>query len=147
MVFSKDALVHIPDKAAIYREVLRVLRPDGVFAASDWLGGENTATAPEWARLRAVGHLKLIMATAGETEATMAAAGFKAVSTRDRNAWFAELMRHELTQLESPLRDRLIEAVGEDLYAHWVEVRRTLVDAAAVGALRPTHLCGHKPCY
>jgi len=145
VVFSKDALVHIPDKAAIYREVLRVLRPDGVFAASDWLGGENTATAPEWARLCEVGHLKLIMATAAETEATMTAAGFETVSTRDRNAWYAELSCHELSQIEGPLRDKVVKAVDEELYTHWVKVRRALSDALAVGALRPTHLRGHKP--
>ena len=50
VVFSKDALAHFADKEAIYREMLRVLRPGGVFLASDWLGGENTASSPEWAR-------------------------------------------------------------------------------------------------
>ena len=39
VVFSKDAMIHIPDKAALYADVLRVLRPGGVFVASDWLKG------------------------------------------------------------------------------------------------------------
>ena len=39
IVFSKDAMIHIPDKAAIYRQILRVLRPGGRFVASDWLKG------------------------------------------------------------------------------------------------------------
>ena len=51
VVFSKDALVHIPDKAAIFPDVLRVLRPGGGFVASDWLGGQNTATASETAAM------------------------------------------------------------------------------------------------
>ncbi|MFM2356392.1 MAG: hypothetical protein RLZZ528_2128, partial [Pseudomonadota bacterium] len=38
VVFSKDAMIQIPDKAAMYSEVFRVLKPGGVFAASDWLG-------------------------------------------------------------------------------------------------------------
>jgi SAM-dependent methyltransferase len=39
VVFSKDALIHIPDKAAICGEILRVLRPGGMLAASDWMRG------------------------------------------------------------------------------------------------------------
>ena len=37
VVFSKDAMVHIADKAALYAEVLRVLKPSGWFTAADWL--------------------------------------------------------------------------------------------------------------
>jgi hypothetical protein len=95
-----------------------VLRPGGAFVASDWLGGENTATSPAWLRFRELGHLDLTMATAPETEATMTAAGFERVSTRDRNSWYAELSRQELNQVEGPLRDRLIAAVGDENYAH-----------------------------
>ena len=145
VVFSKDALIHIADKSAIYREALRVLRPGGAFVASDWLGGDNTETAPEWLRFRELGHLDFTMATAPETEATMTAAGFERVATRDRNAWYADLSRHELEQVEGPLRGQLIEAVGEDIYGHWLQVRRALAGAVFAGALRPTHLRGTKP--
>ena len=33
MVFSKDALLHVPDKDALFAEIFRVLKPGGVFAA------------------------------------------------------------------------------------------------------------------
>jgi phosphoethanolamine N-methyltransferase len=46
VVFSKDAMVHIPDKASLYREVLRVLKPGGRFTAADWLWKEGAATSP-----------------------------------------------------------------------------------------------------
>ena len=36
VVFSKDAIVHMPDKVAFYREALRVLRPGGLMVGSDW---------------------------------------------------------------------------------------------------------------
>ncbi len=122
-----------------------MLRPGGAFVASDWLGGENTATSPAWLRFRELGHLDFTMATAPETEATMTTAGFERVSTRDRNSWYAELSHQELNQVEGPLRDQSIDAFGEEIYAHWVLVRRALADAVAVGALRPTHLRGYKP--
>ena len=145
VVFSKDVLIHIADKRAIYAEILRVLHPGGVLLASDWLGGDNTATAPEWKRFSELGHLDFTMATAAETRATMTAAGFENVSTRDRNAWYAQLSRFDLDQVKGPMRDKLIDAAGEEIYLHWLRVRQALTDAVAVGALRPTHLRGFKP--
>ena len=35
VVFSKDAIVHIPDKAAVFADIHRVLVPGGQLAASD----------------------------------------------------------------------------------------------------------------
>jgi phosphoethanolamine N-methyltransferase len=145
VVFSKDALAHFADKTAIYREILRVLRPGGIFLASDWLGGENTATSPEWARFIELSKHVMTMKTAAEAEAMMVAVGFMNVSTKDRNSWFAELSSEELAKIEGPLRQQLIAAVGEEIYLTWVEVRRANLASAIVGALRPTHLRGYKP--
>jgi phosphoethanolamine N-methyltransferase len=137
-------MVHIPDKAALFREVLRVLRPDGVFAASDWLGGEITDTSPEWARFRELGHLSFAMATAAESEALMRAAGFTNISTHDRNEWYAPVCSEEVEQLEGPLREKSLQVVDEAVYRHWLNVRRALAESVAAGALRPTHLRGYK---
>lgn len=144
IVFSKDSMVHIPDKDAMFREILRVLRPGGVLAASDWLCGENAATSPEWVRFRELGHLSLSVATARETELAMQSAGFSQVSTRDRNAWYALIAEKEVDQLEGPLRDSILQVADEEIYEHWLNVRRALRDSVRVGALRPTHLRGCK---
>jgi phosphoethanolamine N-methyltransferase len=144
VVFSKDAMIHIPDKADLFREVYRVLRPGGVFAASDWLGGDNL-DAPEWLWYQELGHLDFAMATAAQTEAMLRDAGFAEVTSVDRNGWYAAVTRQEVRDLEGPLRDRLLEVVDADLYRHWLEVRRALRDAVIVGALRPTHIRGVRP--
>lgn len=145
VVFSKDTMIHIPDKAAMYADVFRVLKPGGVFAASDWLGGETTSTSPEWKRFSELAQMGFTMATASEVEAMLRDAGFADVSSVDRNAWYSEVTKQEVRDLEGPLRSRLLEAVGEDLYLRWLEVRRAIRDSANVGALRPTHLRGFKP--
>jgi SAM-dependent methyltransferase len=46
VVFSKDAMVHIEDNAALYAEVLRVLKPGGWFTAADWLWAEGADKSP-----------------------------------------------------------------------------------------------------
>ncbi len=145
VVFSKDALIHVPDKRGLYREVLRVLKSGGVFAASDWLSGEQASTDPAFQRFLRLAHLSFAMATAAQTEQVMRDAGFRDVSSTDRNAWYAALSRKEVERIQGPLRDDLNRVVGADVYARWLEVRRALADATASGGLRPTHLRGFRP--
>ena len=145
VVFSKVSLIHFSDKELIYREIIRVLRPCGAFVASDWLGGENTSSSPEWARFIELSQHAFSMATAEQTLATMSVAGFVNVFARDRNEWYTRLAEHDLKQVEGPLREPLIDAAGQDIYEYWIKVREANLAAARVGALRPTHLRGFKP--
>ena len=49
VVFSKDSIVHIPDKEALAADAFRVLRPGGWFVASDWLISHDGEPSPEMA--------------------------------------------------------------------------------------------------
>ena len=145
LVFSKDALIHVPDKKALYLEILRVLKPGGLFAASDWLAGENAMQNVAFRNYTDLGHLKFTMATAAETAGIMREAGFEAVETRDRNAWYAGVSAQEVAAIEGPLRERIIEVSSLEAYERWSAARRALAQATAGGALRPTHLRGRRP--
>lgn len=46
VVFSKDSITHIPDKHALMAEVFRVLKPGGMFLASDWPIGTEGGPSP-----------------------------------------------------------------------------------------------------
>jgi ubiquinone/menaquinone biosynthesis C-methylase UbiE len=46
IVFSKDALLHVPDKDALFAEIFRVLKPGGVFRRVDWLIGHDGEPSP-----------------------------------------------------------------------------------------------------
>ena len=144
VVFSKDSMVHIEDKVALFEEILRVLKPGGVFAASDWLVGVNADTSTEWQNFRELVHLTFNFATASEMEEVMRSAGFSTVTSVDRNTWYKQMTVEEVQQLEGPLRERVIGVSDEDTYNHWLKVRRALRDSVVVGALRPTHLRGYK---
>lgn len=145
VVFSKDSLIHVPDKAAMFREILHVLRPGGVFAASDWLLGEGEEPARVMAEFNARGYLDFRMATASQTATILQDCGFEAVTTLDRNAWYADLAAREVQKVEEELYDELVQEVGEEIMQEWLQIRRHLAEAARLGGLCPTHLRAVKP--
>lgn len=144
LVFSKDSLVHVANRPALFREIRRVLRPGGTFAASDWLRSEDAFELEDFRRYLEVAHLDFAMGTAAEYEEALRAAGFVDVGTRDRNAWYAPLAAEEVRRIGGELRAALIAAVGERVYGDWLDVRRRLAAAVACGGLRPTHLRARK---
>jgi len=77
VVFSKDSIIHIPDKEALAAEVFRVLRPGGWFAASDWLISHDGPPSPEMARYIALEDLDFAMASPERYHHALVAAGFK----------------------------------------------------------------------
>jgi ubiquinone/menaquinone biosynthesis C-methylase UbiE len=145
VVFSKDSMIHIEDKDALFEEVMRVLKPGGFFVASDWLSGEGDDAKIALDKYRKVSHLHFTPATATEMAGVLAKAGFLDIETRDRNEWYATVCAYECEQVEGPLKQQLIDAVGEEIYTNWLGVRRGLLQAVSGGGLRPTHLRGVKP--
>ncbi len=145
LVFSKDSLIHIPDKPALYREILRVLKPGGRFTASDWLSGPGADQDADFQAYLDLSGYDFTLKTAAEIAQTMGEAGFQAVETRDRNAWYADKVKAEVADLEGPVKAQVIEAAGQATYDRWLKARRHLVTAVANGSLRPTHLRGVKP--
>ncbi len=145
VVFSKDALIHIPDKQALYADIRRVLKPGGALAASDWLAGEDADADEAFQHYLSLVPLDYTMATPQQTADVMRHAGLERVETRDRNAWYAELAPLEVARIEGPLREQIIEVSDAETYETWLAIRRALAAAAQSGGLRPTHLRGYNP--
>ncbi len=144
VVFSKDAMIHIPDKPGLYADVLRVLRPGGLFLASDWLRGFPGADSETMRAWMATADLTFSMATPEETQAAMEAAGFATVELRDRNAWFREQSRRDLASLESAAHDAVVQAMGAEGAARMIQRTRLRIEIVDTGELSPCHLKGVK---
>jgi ubiquinone/menaquinone biosynthesis C-methylase UbiE len=140
VVFSKDSLVQIPDKPALFAEILRVLRPGGRFIASDWLrGGSGTYSSEmmEYFRLEGIAYN---MVTLEESAAALRNAGFVEVDIRDRHAWYFELAKRELAAMEGALKPTIIGRLGTARTEHFIANWRQLVLVLTRGELRPGHL-------
>ena len=145
VVFSKDSIIHIENKDDLFLEVFRVLKPGGKLCASDWLGSSNPEEQTAMEKVSEGTHLHFEMATAKEVELMLRNSGFVEISSRDRNAWFAELCRAEQELFQGSLYQELVDAVGEDIVNPWLDVRKAIAHSAFSGGLRPTHLFGRRP--
>ena len=128
VAWTQHVAMNVADKAAMYREVRRVLRSGGAFAIYDVLegaGGDVLYPAP-WARDASISFL----VTAGELRELVTDAGFRIASWRDTTAagrdWLREVTRRLQDRGPPPLGFHLL--VGAD-YAQMAEnQRRNLED-------------------
>jgi SAM-dependent methyltransferase len=144
-VFSKDALLHVLDKDALFAELFRVLRPGGIFAASDWLIGHDGAPSPDMRAYIAAEGLSFNMASPARYRQAMERAGFVDVATVDRNPWYREVARGELERLSGPLYETAAAAVGAAYVDKNIATWTAMLKVLDSGEHRPTHLHGRKP--
>lgn len=144
VVFSKDSIVHIPDKTALMAEVFRVLKPGGWFLASDWLIGTD-AISPAMAEYIAAEGLDFGMATPAHYRAAMVAAGFADLTIRSRNAWYLQEARAELARLQGETGRMAAARLGQAFVDHNIAIWQRMIPVLETGEHCPTHLAARKP--
>ena len=144
VVFSKDSVIHIPDKPALMAEVARVLKPGGWFLASDWLIGTEAVSEQMAAYIAAEG-LDFGMATPARYRAAMQGAGFTDIRITSRNAWYRQEARAEVARMKGDLGTRAAAVVGPDFVAHNIEIWERMIPVLDTGEHCPTHLAARKP--
>jgi SAM-dependent methyltransferase len=145
VVFTKDSLVHIPDKPTVFAEVWRVLKPGGWFIASDWLRGGTGLYSPAMLEYFRLEGLTYNMATLQETGRTLLSAGFVDVELRDRNEWYRDLAVRESAAIEGEWYPTILSRLGESRAQHFVANWRQLALVLRRGELRPAHYRARRP--
>jgi SAM-dependent methyltransferase len=145
VVFSKDAIVQMPDKASVFADSYRVLRPGGRLIASDWLRGGSGPYSAEMLEFFRLEGIAYNMANIAESTAALARAGFVEIELRDRNDWYRDLARRELAALEGELRPLVTARIGRERAEHFVNNWRQLVLVLERRELWPAHLKARKP--
>lgn len=145
VVFSKDSIVHIPDKQALMAEVFRVLKPGGLFLASDWLIGHDGAPSPAMTDYIAAEGLDFGMASPARYRAAMEAAGFAGIGLASRNGWYRDTARAELRRLKGPVGAAAAQVVGQAFVDQNIAIWSRMIPVLDSGEHCPTHLRARRP--
>lgn len=145
VVFSKDSIVHIPGKHELARDVYRVLKPGGVFVASDWLISHDGEPSSDMRTYLISEDLDFGMASPALYADALKQAGFVDVRLNNRNAWYCEQAKHELDLLQNGLDDKQIEQLGRDLVEHNIHTWSLMIKVLETGEHCPHHVRGKKP--
>ena len=146
IVFSKDSIIHIPDKPTFYRDVLRILRPGGVFVGSDWLTGRSDrGRSPAMQKWVDIAGLTFDLENLHSSQQALEAAGFGNVTMTDRHAWFRTQMQAEVDAVSGANYERLVAHLGEAAATQRRGSTMARQEVVEIGELRPTHFRAHKP--
>jgi phosphoethanolamine N-methyltransferase len=145
VVFSKDAIVHIPDKAALMADVFRVLKPGGRFVASDWLIGHDGSPSPEMAAYIKAEGLDFGMASPARYRAAMEQAGFADIELVNRNPWYRDVARTEAAAMKGEHYAGAVKQLGKAYVDHNIEIWDRMQVVLDKGEHCPHHLKARKP--
>jgi ubiquinone/menaquinone biosynthesis C-methylase UbiE len=143
-VFTHAAIIHVPDKPAMFGEIHRVLRPGGWLLAYDWLKGTSPYSDDmlRWFELEgltyAMDHLDNYLAM-------LRATGFEEVSGVDVNAEYALAAQSEHRRMNGEWYERMTGLLGPERRDHFIEDWRALTVVLDNGELRPAYFRGRRP--
>jgi sarcosine/dimethylglycine N-methyltransferase len=112
VVWSQNVAMNIADRDRFYREIRRVLRPDGRYAFSDVVdsGGGAPHFPVPWARDSSISFLL----TAQATRAKLEAAGFDIIAFEDQTARALARAEERMKPASAPLALGLHIVLGQD---------------------------------
>jgi phosphoethanolamine N-methyltransferase len=104
LVWSRDSVLYVAEKALVWRVAITALRPGGSLLVTDFCRGADAASAEFEAYLENCGyHLQHLDAYAGG----VAAAGFEVLAKEDMTTRFVESLEHERREIVRTRRDFL----------------------------------------
>lgn len=144
IVFGKDAWLHIPDKAAHFAEIHRVLKPGGRIAAGDWMKSPGPYSRDMEYFFEMEG-LTYHLVTLAEYGTLLHAAGFVDVKLEDITEIYRREAQDELARMKGELGPVMLAELGEAGNAHFLEDWRSLTVVLDKGELRPARIWATKP--
>ncbi len=144
VVFSKDSLIHVEDKDAVFRDYRRVLEPGGWLAMSDWMRGPEpySKDMEYWFEMEGLSyHMRPLEFYAGALEA----AGFAEIEVADTSADYRTLCDAEYAQMKGPLNARMAAILGAETRDHFVENWRAMTVVLHKGELRTGRIRARTP--
>ena len=110
-VFSRDALLHVPDKPTLFSRLFKLLKPGGKIVITDYCRCPEAASEIFEAYVAARGYT---LHTIEDYKRMMVEAGFVGVVAEDRSEQLEGCLRAELSKLNGADRAVMAAEVGEE---------------------------------
>jgi len=144
IVTSSGAFTQTTDKAGIFAESFRVLKPGGHLSCYEWQGSgaRYSKDMHYWFKIEG---LTFVLETLQDYRDRFIAAGFVDVVTRDATKWYRNEARREYELIQNSLFPRLVELLGRKDADHFVENWRAMVVVIDNGEMRQGYCRGRRP--
>ncbi len=144
IVVSAGAFTQTADKAGIFEESRRVLRPGGWLSCYEWFKspGDYSADMHYWIELEG---LTYAMETLDEFCNHFAAAGFESVSSEDASAWYRQEAHREYELMKGEIYSSMVEMLGREDADHFVENWRAMIVVIDKGEMRQGYCRARRP--
>ncbi|MCP4182261.1 MAG: methyltransferase domain-containing protein [Hyphomicrobiales bacterium] len=144
VVFGKDSWIHIEDKNAFFSEAFRVLKPGGILTAGDWMRSDKPY-GNDMKYFFEMEGLTYHMDTLGNYGEILRDCGFTEITLEDIADDYRNQALQEYAAMQGPLKQQMINALGEEKQAFFVENWRALTVVLDAGELRPARFRAYKP--
>ena len=144
MIFSKEAFLHIPDKDALLKDVHRILKPDGLVIVSDWMRIDDNPPSEQMKEYIKDEGLDMLMCSLKKYKELLELTNFTEIEIRDRHEWYLQKAKKELTEIEGPLYQKVVDVLGIEETLGAIDIWKKLIGVLEIGEHRPGHFKAFK---
>jgi phosphoethanolamine N-methyltransferase len=121
VVFSKESILHVPYevKESYFKEIYRVLKPDGKIIIMDWMHSGPIYTA-NTRKMMEMDGIVFQLSTPSEYENFLKKAGFNDIELIDTTLQHAQFSQQNINTIIS-IEEKIKSSFGEDAYNYSIE--------------------------
>ena len=136
-IFSKEAFIHIQNKFELMTDIHRILKPGGYLAVGDWMRNDDNLPSLQMQEYIAAEGLDYYMCSLDKYREILENTGFKIISMNDRNEWYLKKVKKEVADIEGPLWNQVVEAIGIEEGEYALDIWKKLLGVVEKGEHRP----------
>ena len=137
------AFIHTEDKASLFKECWRVLKPGGFITSYDWMTREVEQSEDMQAVFAEVE--ETFMMPLEHHGDLLGDAGFVDIDLTDDSDWYRSEVKRECAKMSGELYPRLCENVGKEEADGLIHTWNGISRLCESGELRQTYFRAHKP--
>ncbi len=144
IVYTTATSCHIEELDPFFKEIHRVLKPNGWLVGCEWLKGKENQAYRTWDDLLRERGLNFYFVEKPIFADALSAVGFDDIHLVDRTEAFTTYSKDAVEYVRGELSSQLIESIGDTDYQAFLEWATVRYDALVGGGMQQSHFRAHK---